>query len=158
MSSVQIYMKVPGRTEQDAQHPRSKAFTLIELLVVIAIIAILSALLLPVLSRAKDRARNTTCISNLKQWGVTWRLYADENNDTFMSGTAANWARGVWVLSFTNGYPQKPRCSVPRRLTGAGQATRKFTPHSTTRTRWIMAVPRPRMIFPFPTRLIPRCH
>jgi prepilin-type N-terminal cleavage/methylation domain-containing protein len=85
-----------------------RAFTLVELLVVIAIIGILAALLLPALSRAKDRARNAICISNLKQWGVTWRLYTDENNDTFMSGAPFNWARGAWVLSFTNGYPQKP--------------------------------------------------
>jgi prepilin-type N-terminal cleavage/methylation domain-containing protein len=107
-------MQMPGRTEPDAQQPGSRAFTLIELLVVIAIIAILSGLLLPVLSRAKDRARNATCISNLKQWGVTWRLYADENNDMFMSGTAANWARGVWVLAFTNGSSQKPPLLCPK--------------------------------------------
>jgi prepilin-type N-terminal cleavage/methylation domain-containing protein/prepilin-type processing-associated H-X9-DG protein len=87
---------------------QNPAFTLIELLVVIAIIAILAALLLPVLAKAKDRARNATCISNLRQWGVTWRIYTDENGGAFMSGTKTQWPRGEWVLAFTNGYPQKP--------------------------------------------------
>ena len=91
-----------------ASAPDKAAFTLIELLVVMAIIAILTALLLPALGAAKDRARNATCISNLKQWGVTWRLYADDNNDNFMNGTLTEWPRGEWVLAFTNGYPQKP--------------------------------------------------
>jgi prepilin-type N-terminal cleavage/methylation domain-containing protein/prepilin-type processing-associated H-X9-DG protein len=94
--------------EPQPPFPRRDAFTLIELLVVIAIIAILAGLLLPALNRAKDRARNATCLSNLRQWGITWRLYTDENSDTFMSGENVNWARGAWVLAFTNGYPQKP--------------------------------------------------
>ena len=75
---------------------------------VIAIIAILASLLLPVLGRAKDQARNATCISNLKQWGITWKLYTDEHEDSFMAGTSVDWARGAWVLAFTNGRPQKP--------------------------------------------------
>lgn len=69
-----------ARLMHRAARPASRAFTLIELLVVISIIAILIALLLPALSAAQAVARKTTCVSNMRQWGLAHATYMQDNN------------------------------------------------------------------------------
>lgn len=73
------------RPESRLRRGTFSGFTLIELLVVIAIIAILAALLLPALARAKTRAMSAACFSNLKQLGLAWVMYSDDNNDRMVN-------------------------------------------------------------------------
>ena len=96
--SLQLRGRGPGARAGGASVVQASAFTLIELLVVIAIIALLAALLLPALARAKQKAWTVGCLNNLKQLETCWHLYALDNQDVlppndsvmYMSGGVAS--------------------------------------------------------------------
>jgi prepilin-type N-terminal cleavage/methylation domain-containing protein/prepilin-type processing-associated H-X9-DG protein len=105
------YQSPPGYVDNNRIGQKA-AFTLIELLVTIAIIAILAALLLPALSKSKDKAQGVTCASNIKQLAIAWLLYADENAELFVNNHGVpetlarrqTWANNVqdWLASDDN--------------------------------------------------------
>ena len=80
--------------KQTTGAPGTTAFTLLELLVVVAVIAIVASMLLPTFSKGKARAHTTHCVSNLRQWGLAIRAYADDNDDVL-----PHRGQGVQVLT-----------------------------------------------------------
>jgi prepilin-type N-terminal cleavage/methylation domain-containing protein len=110
------FLNPPQRTAGD----RRPGFTLIELFVVIAIMAILAALLLPALSRAKLKATGAVCLGNNKQIALAFQMYADDNNEAivpmeFAPGNVRYPAGGFW-----GGEPVDQRCDDSRTRSGGG--------------------------------------
>lgn len=92
-------------SKADRLHRKHQNFTLIELLVVIAIIAILASMLLPALNKAREKARSTQCLNNLKQFGLAFANYINDNNEYYPIhiGDSGAGTMPTWVGRFMRG-------------------------------------------------------
>src|SRR6266481_9725801 len=96
MPPTTIFMNTMNSTNTNSERPlpRPRAFTLIELLVVIAIIAILAAMLLPALTKAKQKTQGISCLNNTKQLMLAWQMYLHDNNDKIVIALHGGGAMG----------------------------------------------------------------
>jgi prepilin-type N-terminal cleavage/methylation domain-containing protein len=106
----------PRHTAKGFTPGERRAFTLIELLVVIAIIAILAAILFPVFARARAKARQAACVSNVRQLGQAWMMYVQDYDETFPPNNSPTAATSEWKLQPGGPFPCKP-CRVVHKVT-----------------------------------------
>ena len=126
-------MKEP---QSQCRRPKRCLFTLIELLVVIAIIAILAAMLLPALSKARDKARGVQCASNLKQLGLVFIMYTDDYDDYLLYDKKnadwwLNWCMDLAYLPKGGGGAYCPNAKVHRYDSKAPSSDKNFMLYST---------------------------
>lgn len=84
--------------------PACFAFTLIEVLVVISIVSVMASMMVPALTSAKEKARITQCMNNLRQLGMAWKMYASERDDTFPNWTVTGTPHGGHIRIVQGNY------------------------------------------------------
>jgi len=134
---------------------KTRAFTLIELLVVIAIIAILAAMLLPALAKAKATAQQVSCVSNLKQWGVAEQMYVGEFKDILPADGMGPTGEYTTGGSFTNGQFGTPEDSAAWfNVLPPYMAARNLASYDQNRVNWQSGARTsiPQNYLPFPGR------
>lgn len=105
-----------------------KGFTLIELLVVIAIIALLLSIIMPALRKAKEQARTVACLSNLKQWGVIFEMYIQDNDQKYYKAWTSLSIGHEWI-DCTRPYYQDPKiCFCPSATKVIGEVSSGIIP------------------------------
>jgi prepilin-type N-terminal cleavage/methylation domain-containing protein/prepilin-type processing-associated H-X9-DG protein len=110
-------------------HHTYRAFTLIELLVVIAIIAILAAILFPVFAKAKSAAKNSACMSNMKQIGLAGLMYLGDNDDNHPQGD--DYSEWIWPFIYA------PYTKNPPKDLGSGKNSLFWCPHAADQPHYL---------------------
>ena len=133
--------KGPAKSVEPCKKTTPSAFTLIEMLVVIGIISLLIAALFPLLQKARGQTRATVCMSNLKQWALSYQLYATENNSKYPPAEPQN-PTDIWMTKlsiYCSDIQTVRNCPCSTKVNEEGQIPKGIL--GTTKRSWYLTAP-----------------